>query len=247
MKNTFLVLFGLMLALQFPLQAQPRTVVESKNAHKEWKAKKKREKEEKKRARRAWKENRKSGKSVSVKSNSRSWKSREVIDSKKTRPKSPKPSKSAERYSKTSKERSSNKGKTNKIGRAYSRESKLINEAYEYLGVRYKWGGENPRTGFDCSGFTQFIFESYGVKLPRNSAEQAKIGTYISIKKLEKGDLVFFADKGNKISHVGIVISKRGEPLKMIHASSSEGITVTEIGKSKYWSSKIQYGRRVNR
>ncbi len=238
MKNTFLVLFGLMMLLQIPLQAQPSSVIESKKAHQEWKAQKKREKEDKKRARKGWKESRKSGKTYKVNSDYRSEKKTPVVVSEKARPKNSEPKKISREKKRTPSPSS--------FGKSSSRESKLIKEAYEYLGVKYKWGGESPRTGFDCSGFTQFVFESYGVKLPRNSAEQAKVGAYISVRKLEKGDLVFFADKGNKISHVGIVISKKNEALKMIHASSSEGITVTEIGKSTYWSSKIQYGRRIS-
>lgn len=80
----------------------------------------------------------------------------------------------------------------------------LYDEATNYLGLKYVWGGASLTKGADCSGFTQQIYKKYGVSLPHHAADQAKMGTKITSKKnLQAGDLVFFGSKNN-ITHVGI-------------------------------------------
>ena len=93
--------------------------------------------------------------------------------------------------------------------------------ADEYLGVPYKWGGTSPRTGFDCSGFVQYVFAKEDVRLPRTSRQQARAGESLPAKwsALSAGDLVMFAEPGERISHVAIYAGKR----RIIHASSSGG------------------------
>ena len=80
----------------------------------------------------------------------------------------------------------------------------LYDEATNYLGLKYVWGGNSLTNGVDCSGFTQQIYKKFGVSLPHHAADQAKMGTKITSKKnLQAGDLVFFGSKNN-ITHVGI-------------------------------------------
>lgn len=86
----------------------------------------------------------------------------------------------------------------------------LIAFAKQYLGVPYVWGGTSPN-GFDCSGFTQYVFRSIGINLPRVSRDQQDVGTRISPYDVQKGDLVF---RGNPAHHVGIYIGGG----KFIHA-----------------------------
>jgi peptidoglycan DL-endopeptidase CwlO len=77
-----------------------------------------------------------------------------------------------------------------------------VSIAKQYLGVDYKWGGTNPKTGLDCSGLTQLVYQQLGVDLPRVSRDQAKVGTEVaSLKDAKPGDLVFFDDP---VDHVGI-------------------------------------------
>jgi peptidoglycan DL-endopeptidase CwlO len=78
----------------------------------------------------------------------------------------------------------------------------LIAYAKKYLGVKYVWGGTSPR-GFDCSGFTQYVFRSVGIYLPRVSRDQQDVGTRVSKYNVKKGDLVF---RGDPAHHVGIYI-----------------------------------------
>ena len=115
----------------------------------------------------------------------------------------------------------------------------LVADAQKQLGVPYVWAGSDPK-GFDCSGFTSYIYKTAGVNLERRAADQYEKGTKIKEKNVRMGDLVFFRH-GSGISHVGIVISDPGKPLTMIHASSSQGIVITEIDASSYWKQRL-YG-----
>lgn len=86
--------------------------------------------------------------------------------------------------------------------------------AQRYLNAPYLWGGKSP-FGIDCSGFTQMVFKIGGYKLSRDSVQQAKQGKAIQFKDSVPGDLAFFKNKENKISHVGIILSDD----RVIHAS----------------------------
>lgn len=119
---------------------------------------------------------------------------------------------------------------------------KLLNEAQKHLGVPYKEAGIDP-TGFDCSGFTCYVFEQNGVRLPRRAADQYTFCQKIDPEDAQAGDLVFFSN-GTQINHVGILISEKGALKQMIHSSSSLGISVVELETSSYWKPKIVgYGR----
>lgn len=115
----------------------------------------------------------------------------------------------------------------------------VIALAEKQLGTPYVWAGNSP-DGFDCSGFTSYVFGQLGTDLPRRAADQYSKGTIVKEKSVQPGDLVFF-DNGSGISHVGIVISNPGEPLKMIHSSSSKGIIITDVSASEYWQNRL-YG-----
>ena len=119
---------------------------------------------------------------------------------------------------------------------------KLLQEAQRHLGVPYKEAGMDP-SGFDCSGFTCYVFAANGVSLPRRAADQYTFCQKIDPDEAHEGDLVFFTN-GTQINHVGILISDKGAPKQMIHASSSIGISVVDIENSNYWTPKIAgYGR----
>ena len=83
--------------------------------------------------------------------------------------------------------------------------SEIVRTAQQYIGVPYRWGGESPRTGFDCSGLTMVVYRLNGLDLPRSSNQQWKVGRPITRNELSRGDLVFFATSGGRrVSHVGI-------------------------------------------
>jgi peptidoglycan DL-endopeptidase CwlO len=103
----------------------------------------------------------------------------------------------------------------------------LIAYAKKYLGVKYVWGGTTPR-GFDCSGFTQYVFRSIGINLPRVSRDQQDIGTRVSLYNVQKGDLVF---RGNPAHHVGIYIGGG----KYIHApQTGDVVKISTYNPAKF-------------
>ncbi|MNJ91989.1 putative endopeptidase p60 precursor [compost metagenome] len=113
----------------------------------------------------------------------------------------------------------------------------IVKYAKKQLGVPYKWAGVDSK-GFDCSGFTTFVMKEFNVSLGRRAEDQYSSSTKVKQRNAQKGDLVFF-NNGSGISHVGIIISAKGEPLSMIHASSSKGVIITNIEDSEYWLKRL--------
>ncbi|AWB42862.1 hydrolase [Paenibacillus sp. CAA11] len=103
---------------------------------------------------------------------------------------------------------------------------KVVNSVY---GTPYKMGGTTVK-GFDCSGFTKYVFKKMGVTLARQSKAQFKQGTSVAKSQLKEGDLVFFNTLGNGVSHVGIYVGNG----KFAHASSSKGIHIDKLSNSYY-------------
>ena len=98
--------------------------------------------------------------------------------------------------------------------------ARVLPTADQYLGVKYRWGGTSPNSGFDCSGFTQYVFAKHGVRLPRTSGQQATVGMPLPAdwRSLSAGDLVMF-EEGGRIGHVAIYTGRN----RIIHSSSSGG------------------------
>ncbi|WP_139990670.1 C40 family peptidase [Paenibacillus paridis] len=121
-------------------------------------------------------------------------------------------------------------------------DSKLNGVINDVIGSPYKSGGTTAK-GFDCSGFTGFVFEKLGIELPRTSSSQAKAGTKVAKADLIPGDLVFFDTVGGNnstVSHVGIYIGDG----KFAHSSSSRGV-VTDKLNSSYYEDRYVTARRV--
>ena len=98
--------------------------------------------------------------------------------------------------------------------------SRVLGTADKYVGVPYVWGGSTP-SGFDCSGFTKYVFAKNGIGLPRTSREQARVGDGIPLDfdAMRPGDLLLFAEPGEAVSHVAIYVGSG----RIIHASSAMG------------------------
>lgn len=116
---------------------------------------------------------------------------------------------------------------------------KLVSSAYKYLGVPYVFGGNTPK-GFDCSGFTKYVFSHNGIRLPRMADEQYLLGSTVARRELVPGDLVFFTTYEPGVSHTGIYVGDNN----FISATSSGGIRVDSLD-SGYWSSRYVGAKRV--
>lgn len=116
----------------------------------------------------------------------------------------------------------------------------LTGTALSLRGIPYRNGGTDP-TGFDCSGFTQYVFAQHGISIPREVREQFQVGTSVQPDQLVAGDLLFFATTDPGASHVGISIG--GD--EFVHAPSSTGVVRVERLGSSYWSPRFLGARRI--
>jgi cell wall-associated NlpC family hydrolase len=117
---------------------------------------------------------------------------------------------------------------------ATSAARQVLSTADKYVGTKYVWGGNTPSQGFDCSGFTKYVFAKQGWTLPRTSREQSRVGEGIpnDFGSLRPGDLMFFAEPGEAISHVAIYV---GDGV-IIHSSSSNGgVGYTDLNRGGEW------------
>ena len=143
--------------------------------------------------------------------------------------------------------------------------SEIIKIASEYLGIPYVWGGTNPKTGLDCSGFTQLVYSRMGYRIPRVSKDQSRVGEIVVATNLQVGDLLFFDTMSKNganitvknidlkdyfesddyrpkdVSHVGIYIGNG----KMIHAASGDGKVVISDLSENYYRKRFLHARRI--
>lgn len=122
---------------------------------------------------------------------------------------------------------------------------KIVWTAVTYKGVPYKYGGMTNR-GMDCSGLIHTSFKQRKVKLPRTSRDMYTKGYVISLRQVQRGDLLFFktSRKGRGVNHVGLVTSIKNGDIRFIHSTSSRGVIVTSLHEN-YWSRAFIKAKRV--
>jgi cell wall-associated NlpC family hydrolase len=116
----------------------------------------------------------------------------------------------------------------------------VADTALALRGTPYRNGGNDP-TGFDCSGFVQYVFAQNGIALPRDVKAQFEVGDLVSPDELELGDLVFFTTVAPGASHVGLSLG--GD--EFVHAPSSKGVVRVERISAAYWSRRAIGARRL--
>ena len=118
----------------------------------------------------------------------------------------------------------------------------MVERALSWLGVRYRFGGQDEVKGVDCAGLVRRVFSSFAVELPRTAAAQFRQGCVVERNELQPGDLVFFKNTYKRgISHVGIYIGN-GE---FVHAASSRHAVSVDRLDTPYFASRFAGGRRV--
>ncbi|MGH8781208.1 C40 family peptidase [Paraburkholderia sp.] len=114
--------------------------------------------------------------------------------------------------------------------------------ALNMIGVRYRWGGNTPDSGLDCSGFVRYVFQdTLGMALPRRAEEMSRVGEKVRMSELKPGDLVFFNTMRRTFSHVGIYIGDN----KFVHSPSTGSTIRVDDLDSGYWEKRFTGARRV--
>jgi cell wall-associated NlpC family hydrolase len=117
----------------------------------------------------------------------------------------------------------------------------LIQTANTQLGIPYHAGGTTPNTGFDCSGFTSWVYQQLGVRLPRQSYDQFQVGQEVKGDRLRQGDLLFFEIGKRGASHVGIYVDHG----RFIHCPSTGGVVREDQLGERYWHQHFLGARRI--
>ncbi len=117
----------------------------------------------------------------------------------------------------------------------------FVEAARKLTGVRYQLGGDSPATGFDCSGYVQYVFGLFRIRIPRTVAEQYRAGRPAKPGAIRAGDLLFFRTSGSGVSHVALAIG----PDEFLHAPTETGAVRMERLSSPYWHARFVGARRI--
>ena len=125
---------------------------------------------------------------------------------------------------------------------ARAERAEALLQALLALGLDYRYGGNSPVTGFDCSGLVAHVYlEAWNIRLPRNTLAQSEKGAPVSLAELQAGDLVFYDTLKRPYSHVGIYLGDG----KFVHAPKAGAQVRIESLKSAYWSQRFNGARRI--
>ena len=123
----------------------------------------------------------------------------------------------------------------------------IIAFAKTFIGTPYHWGGTTP-SGFDCSGFINYIFGNFGFSLSRTSYNLAELGETVKLENLQAGDLMFFKGsnpKSTSVGHVAMVIEVTPDAIRFIHSANS-GVKIDNFKTSKYYISRYLKAKRLD-
>ncbi|MDR5757460.1 C40 family peptidase [Caballeronia sp. LZ035] len=124
-----------------------------------------------------------------------------------------------------------------------SKAGDVVVGALNMIGVRYRWGGNSPDSGLDCSGFVRYVFQdTLGMTLPRRAEEMSRVGEKVRVSDLKPGDLVFFNTMRRSFSHVGIYIGDN----KFVHSPSTGSTIRVDDMEDGYWEKRFQGARRID-
>lgn len=126
---------------------------------------------------------------------------------------------------------------THRVQNTINRDSVII-YSKQYLGTPYLYAGNNPKKGFDCSGFVNYVFQHFDVTVPRSSSGYKNLGKSKSPEDFKIGDVLVFYGYKNKttVGHVGIICEANGMQSKFIHASSGKAgsVTISDLDSEHY-------------
>jgi cell wall-associated NlpC family hydrolase len=121
----------------------------------------------------------------------------------------------------------------------------IVRYAKQFQGRPYQYAGRDPRTGFDCSGFTHYVMDNFDIYLSPSSRAQEDQGQKIRVDQVQAGDLIFYRrSAGGRVFHVSLVVDNGPEGIEVIH-STSRGVVIDNISTSSYWAPKISTARDI--
>tara|TARA_Y100000991_G_scaffold74163_1_gene55823 strand:- start:5381 stop:5917 length:537 start_codon:yes stop_codon:yes gene_type:complete len=123
----------------------------------------------------------------------------------------------------------------------------IIKYAKQFMGVPYVWGGMSP-SGFDCSGFINYVFKGFGFSLTRTSYGLAELGTTVTLKNLQPGDLMFFKARNmntTRVGHVALVVDTTDGVIQFIHAARN-GIRIDTFNNNSYYVPRYIKSKRMD-
>lgn len=112
--------------------------------------------------------------------------------------------------------------------------AEVVSAALSQLGTPYRYGGNQPGRGLDCSGLTYFAHRTAGVEIPRSSRDQQAGARPVKVRSLRPGDMVFFG-AGGVVDHVGLMVDRE----RFVHASSSKGKVILARFGTPYWNTRF--------
>lgn len=125
----------------------------------------------------------------------------------------------------------------------------MISFAKTFLGTPYRYSGSSP-SGFDCSGFINYVMSGFGFSLPRSSYSIAELGKTVKLSEVQPGDLLFFKGRNvnsSTVGHVAMVVEANENEIKMIHASTTRGVVIENFKDSKYYIPRFIKAKRMER
>jgi cell wall-associated NlpC family hydrolase len=123
-----------------------------------------------------------------------------------------------------------------------TRADDLVGFAETLQGIPYKYGSTDPRIGFDCSGFISYVFNHFGISVPRSSREFTLIKKEINLKEAKRGDIILFTGTDSTkrvVGHMGIITSEKGENHVFIHSTSGKAYSVTKTPLNRYYQGRF--------
>jgi murein DD-endopeptidase / murein LD-carboxypeptidase len=132
-----------------------------------------------------------------------------------------------------------------RLSAQFTKADSIITFAQSLKGTNYCYASASPGKGFDCSGFTYYVFEHFKIKTPRSSIDYSGFGKKVSIDSCKKGDIIVFTGTNaanRKPGHVGIVIEGTGDNVRFIHSSSSKkhyGVVESTFSESPYYKKRF--------
>ncbi len=140
---------------------------------------------------------------------------------------------------------SSSKSGTTPANASLKMRKEITDYAKKFVGTHYKYAGQSPGTGFDCSGFTSYVMKGFGVTLSPASAAQSTTGRKVPLDRALPGDLLFFGESEKKIQHVALIVKRDNNGITCVHSTTSRGVIVENVSTSTYWKPKILFARDV--